>query len=255
VMKENNQDTAGLTALLSYVKQMEDFANKAEGQISDMKSQISEMKEIQKHPIKTALQKASASLEAKATKMCTQIGIIHEKVVHGCKNALTAFKENGITALDKLASFFHIKQGLEFIKKEAVEGMVGTDKSIAVIERFSKEYHSASRAIKNMVRMMIGVDPKDTQKEMGILAKSMCVPYKAEKKYLEGINNVAIKAIAKLDELGMSASRIREQNQERKKPSFDTHLAAFEEKAKLINAERNSSTLTFKPKQQEEAVI
>jgi len=55
IMKENGKDTAELTALLGYVKQMENFVKSAEGQIADMKSQIMDMKEIQKHPIKTAL--------------------------------------------------------------------------------------------------------------------------------------------------------------------------------------------------------
>jgi len=253
VLKENDKDTAGLTALLGYMKQMEDYVKSAEGQISDMKAQMTEIKEIQKHPIKTALKDASQSLKARVSGIRAQLEKLRANIAEACKNALSAVKRNGITTLDKLASFFNVKQGFEAIQKDTVEGMKSCDKSVAKIERFSKEYHTTGRALKNMVRLVIGKDPIDTSKEIGKLAKAICSPYMVEKKCLSGICNAANKAIAKLEDLGKNADEIRNERKERKQQTLDEKLAACEEKAKLHN-EKVGKIVDFKPKEQEEVV-
>ena len=248
ILKENNKDTAGLTALLSYVKQMEDFVKSAEGRITDMQSQLTDMKEIQKHPIKTALTNTTESLDAGVAGIRAQLNRIKESIVEACKNAITTFKKVGITALDKLASFFNIKQGLEAIQKSTESGMNRCDKAVARVETFSKEYHATGKHLKNLLRMIVGKDPIDTEKGMGKPAKHLCATYKAEKNCLGRISDMAEKAIVGLNELGKNANEIR---QERKKPAIDEHIASFEKKAEKINAEK-SKVVDFKPKQQEE---
>ena len=266
VLKENGKDTAGLHALLSYVKDMENYVKSAEDQISDMKSQIGEIKEIQKHlgripeqatqsptrAVKTALNNAAESLEAKVTGIKTQLSKICNGIIEGCKNALTAVKETGVTALDKLANFFHIKQGFEAIQKDTTTGMNRCDKSIANIENFAKEYHQAGRSILNMARMLIGKDPIATPKEMGVLAKAMCVPYKAEKKCLNAIHSAAGKAISKLEELSKDANEIR---QERKGINAEDRIAAYEAKAEKLNTAKSDKVLDPKPLEHDGAAI
>ena len=145
-LKENDKDTAGLTALLSYVKHMDDYVKTAENQISDMKLQISELKEIQKHPIKTSLNNTSKSLEARISVIREQLDKVRSGIVEACKNAIQAVKDNGTISLGKLSDFFHIKQGFEAIQKETTTGMNQCDKSVGNIERFSSEYHKAGRS-------------------------------------------------------------------------------------------------------------
>ena len=65
ILKDNGKDTSGLTALLGHVNEMESFIKSAEDRITEMKSQLAEMKEVQKHPIKTVLQNTIKSLEQK----------------------------------------------------------------------------------------------------------------------------------------------------------------------------------------------
>jgi len=265
VLKENDKDTAGLSALLGYVKQMEDFVKSAEGQIVDMKCQIGEMKEIQKHPIKTALQNTCESLEKQVTGIKSQLNKLRASIVEACKHALTAVKEKGVTALDKLAGFFHIKQACEKIQKDCSHAMSGCDKSVAKIEQFSKEYHETGLHLKNMFRIAIGKDAVAQAKESGALAKSMCAPYKAEKKCLNSICTTAGKAAAKLEELGKSAAEIRQASEERqmgKNIGAEKHLVEFEAKAKQLNAatceqtaEKSAKALDFKPKEADAAVM
>jgi len=265
VLKENDKDPAGLTALLGYVKQMEDFVKSAEGQIVDMKSQIGEMKEIQKHPIKAVMKNTCESLEKQVAGIKAQLNKIKASIVDACKNVLTAVRDKGITVLDKLAGFFHIKQACEKIQKDCNQAMVQCDKSVAKIEQFSKEYHETGLHLKNMFRVAIGKEAIEKPKENGALAKSMCAPYKAEKKCLNSICNTASKAVAKLEELGKNAADIRQEREDRqtgKNVGAQKHLAEYEVKAKQLNAasaeitaEKSAKIIDFKPKVADEAVL
>jgi len=270
ILKENSKDTAGLTAMLGYVKQMEDFVKSAEGQIVDMKTQIGEMKEIQKHPIKAALANTAESLQAKVKGIKAQLNKIRNSIVEACKNTLTTVKNTGVTALDKIAGFLGIKKACEQIQKSCNQAMTQCDKSVAKIEQFSSEYHQTGLHLKNMLRLAIGKEAIETPKENGALAKSMCAPYKAQKKCLNSICKTATKAVDKLDALWINADDIRKERQaaqqakqitqERKDPAAE-HLATYEAKAKQINAvnaekvaEKASNVIDFKPKL-DEAVI
>ena len=201
ILQDNNKDSSGLMALINHVSGMEDFVKNAESKIADMKAQLADMKEVQDHPIKTALQNTIKALEAKVAEIKVQIGELKTNIVEGCKNAVTAFKEKGAAALDKLASFFKIKSGLQSIKNNTVKSTDNCDKAVAKIETFSTEYHKAGRAVKNMARMAIGKKPIDAVKESGKLAKVISAPYKAEKACLLGIRKQVDKMINALDNL------------------------------------------------------
>ena len=266
-LKENNKDTAGLTALLGYVKQMEDFVKSAEGKIVDMKTQIADMQEIQKHPVKAALTNTAESLQTKVTSIKDQLDKIRNSIVQACKNTLTAVKNTGITALDKMAGFLGIKKACEQIQKDCTQAMARCDKSINNIEQFSKEYHQTGLHLKNMFRLAIGKEALETPKENGQVAKTMCAPYKAQKKCFNNICKTANKAVEKLDALWINADDIRKERQaakqakqavqERKDPAAE-RIAMYEAKAKQINAasaekaaEKTSNVIEFKPKTNE----
>lgn len=238
ILKENGKDTAGLTALLSYVNQMEGFVKSAESHIESMKAQIDEISEIQKHPIKAVLNDTSKSIKESTEATKSNISKLKESIITACKQAVTAFKENGTIALDKLADFFHVKQGLQAIQKDMTASMKRCDFAVAKIEVFSKEYHKAGRAIKNMANVAMGKDPVDTEKKMGALAKALCEPYKSEKKALSNIRNTAKKAIANLDDLSKNADKLRLNRDGQKKPRTDDLLAGYEAKANELNRDK-----------------
>jgi hypothetical protein len=227
ILQENGKDATGLTALISHVAGMEDFVVQAESKIANMKSQLDEMKEIQNHPVKHALQKAITTLETKVAEIKAQIVELKTNIVEGCKNAVAAFKEKGAAALDKLASFFNIKGGLQAIKNDVVKAADSCDRTCAKIDSFAKQYHTAGRAIKNMARMVIGKEPIDAVKESGKLAKAMSAPYKIEKACMVGIRKQCDKMIAALNNLekGVEANR-GERSDKAKKPTMMERLEA-----------------------------
>jgi len=235
ILQNNGRETSGLAALLGHVSEMENFVKRAEDTISTMKSQLAEMKEVQNHPVKTALQSAIKTLENKVAEVKERLSELKSNIAEGCKSAVQAFKEKGITALDKLASFFHIKSGLQSWKNDIDATIRTDDKAVAKIEAFASEYHTAGRAIKNMARVAVGRPPIDAKKEAGKLAKTLAAPYKAQKNILTKLKGAIDNAIASLDGLETKAAARQEHRQvERaaaKKPSL---LGQLQENLALV---------------------
>jgi hypothetical protein len=202
ILQDHGRDTMGLSALIGHVSEMENFVKRAEDKIADMKSQLSEMKEAQTHPVRTALQKAIKSLENTVSVMKEQIGRLKSEIIDGCKNAVTAFKERGVSALDKLASFFHIKGAFKAIDKSAQANIAVCDKGIAHQTAYYAEFYKASRAIRNMGRIIIGREPLPSQSETRRLEKVATAPYRAEKAVnikISELANAAMKALERLE--------------------------------------------------------
>ena len=241
ILQENGKDTSGLTALINLCIGMEKFAKQAENKIADMESQLENMKEAQDHPIRAALQNTIKELKIKVAELRENIAELKSNIIEGCKNGIAAFKERGAAALDKLASLFKIKSGVEAIKNNAEIIADNCDKSCAKIEEFSKNYHTAGRALKNMARMIVGRKPIDAVKESGKLAKAVSAPYKAEKAIQNSICKQCDKIIAALNNLEKTAEVSRDKRSAAKseKPSLLATLEANEQKSKQQFAQKS----------------
>jgi hypothetical protein len=237
ILQDNGRDTSGLSALIGHVSEMENFVKRAEDKISDMKSQLAEMKEVQNHPVKTALRNAIRSLETKVAEVRTQLAELKTNIIEGCKSAVEAFKDRGISALNNLASFFGVKKGLQGWKKD-IDGIIkADDKAVARIEAFAAEYHSGTNALKNMGRIIIGREPIDAKKEAGKLAKTLSVPYKAQKTAMTGLRKSLDKAIAKLEQLESTAVKQRKREGDGR-PTIAERIANGKERAEQRQLDR-----------------
>jgi len=236
ILNDNNRDSTGLSALISHVSSLEDFVKQAEGKITDMKSQLDSMKEVQNHPIKTALQNTIKALETKVAEIKVQISELKSDIIEGCKNAVAAFKDKGISALDKLASFFHIKSGLKSVSQNIDVNIKADDNAIAKIAVFSKEYHQTGRHIKNMGRVLTGKQPVDTVKEAGMLAKAVSAPYRADKRILLGMKKTVDKMAERLDQLEQNAATKREARAD--KPTLSVKLKENKELIRKMELEK-----------------
>ncbi|GHU58605.1 hypothetical protein FACS1894133_3670 [Clostridia bacterium] len=232
ILQDNGKDTKGLAALIGHVSEMENFVQKAENKISEMKSQLAEMKEVQNHPVKTALTNAIKSLEAKVAEVKERIAELKTNIIESCKSAVEAFKEKGVAALNNLAKFFHIKNGLKAIDKSAEQSVKICDNAVKNINEFAQNYHAAGLAVKNMGRIIIGKEPVDAKKENGVLAKIAAAPYKAEKAAMNGIKKTVDKAIAALDgmEERQAVKQTERQAEHAKKPDMLAKIAKNKER-------------------------
>jgi hypothetical protein len=226
ILQENGRDTTGLFALLGHISQMEYIIKHTEDKITEMKSQLAELKDVQNHPVKTKLQTAIKRLESNVTKVREQLGELKNNIVLGCKNAVTAFQDKGIAALDKLTSFFHIKSGLQAMDKNVTQSIAACSKAVANINEFANQYHSANRALKNMGRMIVGKAPLDVKKEAGKLAKAVSAPYKAEKAALLSLQKAITATVKRLEQLETAAESQQTKHIPEKKPPILGELEA-----------------------------
>jgi hypothetical protein len=234
ILQDNNKDTKGLAALIGHVSEMESFVKRAEDKIAVMKDQLSEMKEVQNHPVKTALQNAIKSLETKVAEVKERIAELKTNIIEGCKSAVSAFKEKGAAALNNLAKFFRVKGFLKGIDKTAEQNVKQCDKAIASINEFAQNYHTAGRAVKNMGLIIIGKEPVDAKKEAGKLAKVIIAPYKAEKAINVSIKKTVGKAITALD--GMAERQAVKKQERAERPDMLAKISKNQsrvERAKL----------------------
>jgi hypothetical protein len=111
--------------------------------------------------------------------------------------------------MDNIASFFHIKSGVQALDKSARQAVNFCDKSVQQINNFSREFHTAGRAIKNIGRLLIGREPVDRKKEAGKLSRALVAPYKAEKAVLLNISGLANTVIKRLEQLENTAAEKR----------------------------------------------
>jgi hypothetical protein len=251
ILQDNGKDTKGLSAIIGHVSEMESFITRAEQKIAEMKSQLSEMKEVQNHPVKTALTNAIKALETKVAEAKERIGELKTAIIDGCKSAVDAFKEKGAAALNNLAKFFHIKGALKAVDKSVESTIATCDRAVANINKFADNYHDVGRGFKNMGLIIVGREPVDQKKENGKLAAAMSAPYKAEKSAMNGIKRAVGAIEKKIAQLGASVEAKQARRVAEKKPSIIDELEA---NITMLAAQDRERAVPDKSKQKEAAL-
>ena len=234
VLKQYDKDTSGLTSLISYVSEMEGFVKRMEETISSMKTQLDSIKDSQNQPFKNYLKNTIASLEKRVATLKAHISNIKSKITEGCRNALSAFKETGISALTNIASFFNIKRDMLIYCKNADSVINANNKTIAKIEAFADQYHAAGAHIKNMARVAVGKEPLLSKKEAGKLSKAFSAPYLFQNKVLKKMKASTEKAITGLEKMESKQAEKKAERELIKKPSILEKLAKNKGRAEQI---------------------
>jgi cob(I)alamin adenosyltransferase len=237
VLKRCGKDTSGLTSLINYVGEMEGFVKRMEDTISSMKTQLDSIQDKQNHPLKNYLTNTIARLEKKVASLKEQISKIKSQIVEGCKKALSAFKETGVSALTNLASFFRVKRDMiQYVNN--LDYMINANKkTVSKIEAFTNQYHAAGAHIKNMARVAVGKEPLLSKKEAGKLSKAVSTPYLMHNKLLVKLKESTEKGIAGLEKMESKQAEKKAERELNKKPSMLEKLA--ENKARVEQIKRS----------------
>ena len=97
-----------------------------------------EVQNLQKSPLKSTLEEKVSSLKE-------QISALKESILTGCRQALSEVREHGISALDNLARFFHLRQSFEGIRDTIQEGIQTDTRAIEKIEAMAAQDHEAGK--------------------------------------------------------------------------------------------------------------
>lgn len=222
VLRENNSpSTKDFLAVLNQVGAMEKQLDAAIKELSAMRQELKAAQE-QNHSVKNALQKTVIVMQGQILGLRDKLAELKQSVIDGCKNAVAAFKETGISALDNVARFFKVRPILESMRDMLAKDIQYDDKAIAKIEAISTEYHQAGRHLKNMGRAMLGREAAQEVKQSGRLAAVISAPFRAERSHFSRIKSHVEKSLNTL-------ARLEERAAE-KKPSIREALATHNEK-------------------------
>lgn len=181
ILEANNApDRKDFLAILNQVGAMERQLDAAVKELAAMRRELNEARELA-HPVKTALQNAVKTLEKNVAVLRRRLSTVNRNVIDGCKNAVDAFKEKGISALHNVARFFKIRPLLEVMRNDLTENIRFDEAAISKIEAASAEYHEAGRHVKNMARALTGMESVRDAKSAGRLATALEAPFKAER--------------------------------------------------------------------------
>jgi len=201
-----------LSAVIGQVAAMEDHLSAMTQELAAMRRELAEAQK-QNHPVKNALQKAVTTMRGQVAELREKLAELKQGVIDGCKHALAAVKEKGLSALRNIAEFFNIRPGLEAMR-ERLDGYIKQDEAmIAKIEAVSGEYHEAGRHFVNMGRAITGKEPLQEAKPVGKLARAVEVPVKADRAGLRAMRRCVNAAIGGLTRL---------EKTERKPPIMET---------------------------------
>jgi len=230
IMRDNNAPTMrDFMSVLNQVGAMEKQLAAATGELAAMRRELAEAQK-QNHPIKNTLQKAVIAMQGQVLELRDKLAALKDNIINGCKNAIDAFKDKGVAALDGIARFFKIKPILESMRNGLEKNIAFDDKAIAKIEAVSTEYHEAGKHLKNVGRAMIGKEAITEAKPVGKVARAFEAPIKAERKIYVSMKKSVEAAIG-------SMIRLEEKAAERK-PSIKKTMDDLNKKVEREKAER-----------------
>lgn len=195
-------------AVINQVGAMEKQLGAAVAELAAMRRELAEAQK-QSHPIQDTLLKAVIILQNRVLHLRDKLAGLKQNVVEGCKQAVAAFREKGVAALDNATRFFHIRPGLEAVRRELDTAIREDDAAIAKIEAVSTEYHNAGLHLKNMGRALLGREAAQEAKAPGKLAAAVSLPFRNERKIFTAMRRAADKALAGLERLEQAAERNR----------------------------------------------
>jgi regulator of replication initiation timing len=234
ILEKNGKDASTLTAIINSVSSMERQLNAAVNGIDAIRRELSVMREERGHPIKTLLEKSAKPLSGKIKGILARIKAVKDGIIDGCKRAVSAFKEKGISALNNLAEYFDVKQNL-LAERESINACIDqAQNSVGKIEAASEHYHAAGGALKNIVRAIRGEEAVHDIKPNGRLAQLIEAPFLNEIKNLNRSLQNVNKTLASLDRLEKAAAKVSEAG----RPSTLENMKALQ---KEIDAEKRKS--------------
>jgi predicted nuclease with TOPRIM domain len=231
IMEANNTpDRKDFLAVLNQVGAMECQLDAAVKELAAMRRELNEAQK-QNHPVKTAMQKAVIAMQGEVLDLRDKLAELKQTVIEDCKNAVDAFREKGISALDNIVRFFKVRPILESMRNDLNENIRFDEAAISKIEAVSAEYHEAGRHVKNMARAVAGKESIRDAKSAGKLAKALEAPFKAESSCFVSMKKSVETALSRIAVLEKSAER---------KPSIRKTMNALNEQ--IAQGKRDAPT-------------
>lgn len=221
LLNENGQkqEAAEFSALLSQFAAMEKQYETVLAELTQVREQLDK---LHAGDYKTAAIKDTQHIQSGVSQAKEQLTGLKADLTQRIKNAVTAVKQHGISALNKAFDFLGVKIALSGMKENLQSSIESAQKSIDRINGIGSELHALNEHTKNLGRVLTGKEAKELtarNEDKGILA-AVAKPIKRQKATLEGMAKSVDKAIARVERLEQAAARGKD------KPSIRQELKA-----------------------------
>ncbi len=207
LMKANRIPGAkDLIAAIGQVTAMEKHLANMGKELATMRAELAEAQR-QNHPIKTALQSAVITLQGNMLDLREKLAALKREIVGGCREALTAVRDKGLSALRNITSFLRLRPALESMRGDIEKAIQQDSAAIAKIEAVSVEYHKAGQAVVNIGRIAAGKEAKQEAKSPGTLSKALQAPLRADRRCLMAMGRCVDRAIGAMGRLEQTPRR------------------------------------------------
>ena len=225
LLRKNNMKEAAnsIFEMAAYVDVMEKKMDSVLDELTTVKNQLHKMEEREAEKgLKQSLKRAVNKLEQDCKAMKEKLFEVKAEIKTKAGEIVTAAKQKGKAALNKVAEFLGIKKKLEGIRQNVQESIADVDKSIGKIDTFGRGMREAGQKIANTFRTFADKPEKEYGEKKFSKTELIKKPFQAKRKLLSGILNCADSAIEKTEQLAADVKKYQTDKAEREMGSVDS---------------------------------
>ena len=218
LLRKNNMKEAAnsIFEMAAYVDVMEKKMDSVLEELVTVKDQLHKMEEREAEKgLKQTLKRAVNKLEQDCNAMKEKLFEVKAEIKAKAGGIVTAAKQKGKAALNKVAEFLGIKKKLEGIRQNVQESIADVDKCIGKIDAFGTGMREAGQKIANTFRTFADKPEKEYGEKKFSKTELIKKPFQAKRKLLSGILNCADAAIEKTERLATEVKQYHTDKAER----------------------------------------
>ena len=218
LLRKNNMKEAAnsIFEMAAYVDVMEKKMDSVLEELVTVKDQLHKMEEREAEKgLKQTLKRAVNKPEQDCNAMKEKLFEVKAEIKAKAGGIVTAAKQKGKAALNKVAEFLGIKKKLEGIRQNVQESIADVDKSIGKIDALGTGMREAGQKIANMFRTFADKPEKEYGEKKFSKTELIKKPFQAKRKLLSGILNCADAAIEKTERLATEVKQYHTDKAER----------------------------------------
>ena len=207
--------------MAAYVDVMENKMNTVLEELTAVKDQLHRMEEREAEKgLKQTLKRAVNKLEEDCQAMKEKLLEVKVEIKAKAGEIVTAAKQKGKAALNRVSEFLGIKKKLQNIRQNVQESIEDVDKTIGKIDAFGKGMREAGQKIANTFRTFADKPEKEYGEKKFSKTELIKKPFQAKRKLLSGILNCADAAIEKTEQLAADVKQYQTDKAERETGSI-----------------------------------
>lgn len=218
LLNQNQQREAAnnVFEMAALIDGMEKRLESVTEELVTVKDQLRKMEEREAEKgLKQSLKRAVNKLEQDCKAMKEKLFEVKTEIKAKAGEIVTAAKQKGKAALNKVAEFLGVKKKLENICQNVQESIADVDKSIGKIDAFGIGMREAGQKIANTFRTFADKPEKEYGEKKFSKTELIKKPFQAKRKLLSGILNCADAAIEKTEQLAIDVKQYQTDKAER----------------------------------------